>query len=375
VSPHIWKSLIIDDFHVATSSRAAVAVGAPQAPANDFIEGNDDSETESQGDRGGIDGNSDSDDDEDMTESELDDTPWVDAAIPNRPSIDTRAGSVLVPMSDIKPPPGRRGTQVGVQKCHGFTTALHFFLALFTQDICDTFIAATNSYARAKGRSEWEDVTASEFKVFLALILYFGIVNLPSRRMAWGNGSIYRLPWAAALMPVRRFEAILNNWHWTDASSLSDEERRARNRANCYWTVQGFCDLLCKSFEEHYTCPQCFDVDEQCIPWKGRHQAKCYNPSKPAKWHLKVYALNCSETSYQLKFFMYEGRTENRPATMPATVYPIWRLLKDGQYHNNSYILYLDNWYTSVGVMLMLMSWCIHCVGSVRTNKKGLPRQ
>jgi hypothetical protein len=134
----------------------------------------------------------------------FDDIPWVDAAIPNRPSHGTRAGYDLVPLSDIKPLPGRRGTQVGVQKCDGFTTALHFFQALFTEDICKTFIASTNSYARAKNRSGWEDVTESEFNVFLALLLFFGVVSLPSRRMAWGNDSIFRIPWVVSVMTVNR---------------------------------------------------------------------------------------------------------------------------------------------------------------------------
>jgi hypothetical protein len=220
---------------------------------------------------------------------------------------------------------------VGLQKWDGFTTALHFFPALFTEDICKTFITSTNSYARAKNRVGWEDVTASEFNVFLALLLYVGIVSLPSERMAWGNDSMFRTPWIVSKMPVRRFEKILNSWHWTDASSLSEAERRSRNKNYSYWTVQDYGDALCKTFVVHYVCP----VDEQCIPWKGRHQAKCYNPSKHAKWHFQVYALSCSETSYQLKLFMYESRTEKRPAGMPATVYPIWRLLKDGKYHRN----------------------------------------
>jgi hypothetical protein len=107
-------------------------------------------------------------------------------------------------MSDIKPLPGRRGTQVGVQKCDGFITALHFFEALFSREICATFIAATNSYARANDRAEWEDVTMPEFKVFLALLLYFGIVTLPSRRMAWENDSMFSIPWVASKMPVKR---------------------------------------------------------------------------------------------------------------------------------------------------------------------------
>jgi hypothetical protein len=71
---------------------------------------------------------------------------------------------------------------------------------------------------------------------------------------------------------------------------------------------------------------------------------------------------------------MYEGRTEKRPAGMPATVFPIWMLLKDGKHHRNGYILYLDNWYTSMAVVILLAEWLIHCVCTVRTKKKGLPR-
>jgi hypothetical protein len=105
-----------------------------------------------------------------------------------------------------------------------------------------------------------------EVKVFLSLLLYFGIVTLPSRRMAWENDSMFSIPWVASKMPVKRFEAIPNSWHWTDAYSLGEVERRACNRNNAFWTVQGYCDALCKNFDEHYTCPQSFDIDEQRIP-------------------------------------------------------------------------------------------------------------
>jgi hypothetical protein len=128
---------------IATSSRASVAVAAPQAPANVFIGGNDDSETESQCEEGGIGGSAESDDgggDADLAETGFEDTPWLDAVVQNRPLCGTRTGQSLVPMSDIKPLPGRRGTQMGVQKCDGFITALHFFEALFSREIGTTFI-------------------------------------------------------------------------------------------------------------------------------------------------------------------------------------------------------------------------------------------
>jgi hypothetical protein len=67
-SRHIWKSLIIDVFHVATSSRAPVAVGAPQEPANSLIGTNKDSDKRSQCDEGCIGGSAESEDDEDDAE-------------------------------------------------------------------------------------------------------------------------------------------------------------------------------------------------------------------------------------------------------------------------------------------------------------------
>ena len=101
-------------------------------------------------------------------------------------------------------------------------------------------------------------------------------------------------------MTSKRSESVMHNWHWLNTGDIDREDRQIRNRLNFYWTVQGFCDAVAESFAAHYVCPQRFDIDEQCIPRKGRHLSKCYNPIKPAKWHLKVYSLNSAETSYQL---------------------------------------------------------------------------
>jgi hypothetical protein len=239
----------------------------------------------------------------------------------------------------------------------------------------NSFVTATNSYAAALKRVAWKDVNVPEFKVFVAMLLYFGVVNLPSRRMAWKPNSIFRMPWAATVMTCKRFEAIMHSWHWMDSSHIAEAERKEKNKANPFWSVQGYLDAIAQNFREYYICPQCFDIDEQCIPWKGRHLAKCYNPNKPSKWHLKVYALNCSHTTYQCNFFMYQGRDEDRPAGMPATVFPVYVLLMDRFYWHQNYILYLDNWYTSMAVAVMLWVWGIYVVGTVRVNKKGIPKE
>jgi hypothetical protein len=353
----------------------AVAVAAPAPAENGADDGSDGSDEEpDEADNEGNIGLPQPAPDE-AGDPLFDDIPWEDVPIPPRPQRIIGGTIELLPMSDIKPRPGRRPGLTGVQGCEHLTTALEFFSKLFTVDVMRVFVDATNAYAFARNRVSWETLTIAEFKVFLALVLYFGVVSLPSRRMAWSTTSIFNMPWPASVMTCKRFESIMNNWHWIDTSHMGNEERRAKNKENSFWTVQGYCDMLAQSFAAHYICPQCFDIDEQCIPWKGRHMSKCYNPSKPAKWHLKVYALNCADTCYQMNFFMYQGRDEDRPQGMAATVFPIWYLLKDRTQWNKKMILYVDNWYTSIAVVTLCHAWGIHVVGTTRVNKKGLPKE
>ena len=289
--------------------------------------------------------------------------PWVEVPIPRCDQ---------VPLSEIRPVP--RST-TGVQGCEGLVTSLDFFLQLFTPSILLAFVDATNSYASAnKNRSGWVPVTLPEFKVFIALVLFFGIVQLPSPRMAWSSDSMFRLSWVSSMMTYKRFESIMYHWHWLDTNGVCEEDRQVRNRVNSFWTVQGFCDALVESFAAHYICPRGFYIDEQNIPCEGRQQSTCYQTSTPAKWHLKLYSLNCAETNYQLNFFMYQGRDEDCPPEMPATVYPIWYLLKGGFHWHKSMILYLEKWYTSIAAIKLCFSWGIHVVGTVRKNKKELPK-
>jgi hypothetical protein len=298
---------------------------------------------------------------------------WIEVEIPDRPSRERRQTSTPVPLSDLRPIPGRRDT--GPRQVDGCARPIDFFKLLFTPLILSTFVDATNAYAKGVGRAEWTDVTVVEFQTFLGLLLYFGVLQLPQRRMAWSKSMFY-VPYPSAVMSGKRFDQILNNWHWVDTSPFTAAQKNVNNREDPFWTVTTFLSQLSMNFESHYLCPQQFDIDEQTIPWKGRHRCRCYNPKKPDKWHFKVYSLNCAATCYQIKFVMYTGRDEARPAGMAATVFPVWQLLRDPTfYHFKNYILYTDNWYTSIGLCDMLHNWGIHLVGTIKVNKLGLPKE
>eukprot|EP01041_Mallomonas_annulata_P004240 gene4240-8434_t len=111
-----------------------------------------------------------------------------------------------------------------------------------------------------------------------------------------------------------------------------------------------FVTKMAESFQYWYQCELRFDVDEQCIPCKGRRKSRCYNPNKPEKFHFKCYALNDAGTGYMYNEYLYEGKVGNRPDDLAAALYSIYKLLRN-LYSNKSHVVANDNWYTSVVVL------------------------
>jgi hypothetical protein len=72
---------------------------------------------------------------------------------------------------------------------------------------------------------------------------------------------------------------------------------------------------------------------------------------------------------------MYRGKDQERPADIPATVFPVIKLTANAMYHNKGYVLGTDNWYTQLMVLLKMMDIGIDIVGTVKANKKGLPKE
>ena len=53
-------------------------------------------------------------------------------------------------------------------------------------------------------------------------------------------------------------------------------------------------------------------MDEGCCPYKGQVLFKCYNPSKPSKWHLKIFEVSDAKTGYVVTFEVYCEKNSTR---------------------------------------------------------------
>ena len=249
------------------------------------------------------------------------------------------------------------------------------FACFFDDNVMRAFVTASQNWGQTNFASNWKPFTESEFKTFLAIILVLGLIPVSSRDSVWDENGL-GIPFIKSIMSKRRFNQILRAWRYNDESGLTADQIKNYVKDSPFWYVKSFVDTLREKFRAMYMLGQKVDIDEQCIPWKGRHIARCYNPKKPEKWHFKCYALNDASTGYMHNVYLYEGSAENRPANVPATLYPIHKLFQPiEKYYNKNHIVATDNWYTSLAVLKFVRDdLCNNFVGTCKTNKKGIPK-
>ena len=129
----------------------------------------------------------------------------------------------------------------------------------------------------------------------------------PSMRSYWSNEARFTDPFVKRCFTRDRFEMLKKCLHVIEPTAFYPAELKQKQKDDCFWRVSPFLDHLTKMYSRFYVCNQDFDIDEMCIGFKGRHVARCYNPNKPEKWHLKAFCLNDSSTGYLHGFYMYQG--------------------------------------------------------------------
>ena len=196
------------------------------------------------------------------------------------------------------------------------TSTLDILGLFITDAMFEKMLTATNVYGNIYIRGWKKDADKHELKAFLVTVLFMGLIGYPSRKDLFGLGPC-RNDFVRSIMQRDRFEQMLHAWHYEDY---------------CKYTAQeiGHCfnKDITDRFRALYTPDQCMDIDEGCIPFKGRHKCRCFNKDKPHnKRHLKLYCVNDSVTKYLWDYKAYRGKAEQRPHGVSATAWPVIQLL------------------------------------------------
>lgn len=272
---------------------------------------------------------------------------------------------------------GKPGFRITVP---GLKEPVDYFQSFFDNEIMDHIVCETNRFAdqfiekneltpRSRAQ-DWKATTVEEMFLFLAILLYEGIIKKPVENWYWTRQESIATPFISQIMPRKRFELIMKFLHFSNNESFDERTHPQPKLRKVYDLFQ----LLCNKFKKNYVPERCIAVDESLVPYKGRLSYKQYIPKKRARFGIKIYELCESTSAYIWNMIIYTGNDtpyDSKYAGYGASIKIVMTLIKDilGQ----GYLLYLDNFYSSVVLAELLIAEKTDVCGTLRLSRKYLP--
>ncbi len=184
----------------------------------------------------------------------------------------------------------------------------------FVEAVWQMMVLETNRYAEqilgagAENKCAWRPTDVPEMMAFVALLLCMGINKRPRYSMHWSRSEILRSPLYSATMARNRFTAILRFFHLANNRDVEGDSPRDKLAK-----LRPLLNIVLPSFLRVYQPGRSLSPDETMTKFKGRVSFKQYMPRKAAKWGLKSFSLNESDTGYTCAWELFTGSQPRCP--------------------------------------------------------------
>lgn len=269
---------------------------------------------------------------------------------------------------------GKEGLNPNLATTSTFTE-LNAYSLFVTDDLLEIMVIETNQNAqqvisklgrRPKSNSRlslWKPVTVPEMRKFLGLVLYMGLVRYPNIEAYWSTNLIYKNNIVPKIMPRNRFQSILRFWHFSNNEDPAAEVNRLHK-------IEPLISHFNLKYKEIMQPGKLIAVDETMVPFRGRLKFRQYIPGKRHKYGIKLFKM-CDQKGYTYSFSVYQGKSADQGVSLPTST--VIDLCKD--FLDEGRIAVNDNFYTSVPLAKQLLSRRTHSVGTLRKNRKDLPKE
>ena len=171
------------------------------------------------------------------------------------------------------------------------SSIIDIFQVFIPIDIIDLTADETNRYAvlkpskcnplRKRHDLQWKDVTSDEIKVVLGLCILMDVVKKPVIKLYWSTKVMLATPFYSELLARNLFLQILSNMHFANNADNDSTDR--------LFKIRHVVETVTSNFRETFTPYQNIATDESLLKFHGRLRFKQYDPSKNARFGIKVY--------------------------------------------------------------------------------------
>lgn len=257
----------------------------------------------------------------------------------------------------------------------GNNKPIDWFFLLLDIVFLERIVVETNRYAvellcspntNLKSRiTYWKDVTISEFKTFLGLLLHTGTIRLNRLNDYWKTHHLMKQTIFSQYMSRDRFLLILRCLHFSKPNTVQNPEPTNDRSFKIKLIVDYFNDKM----KQIYYPDRELTIDEEMVLWRGRLAFRQYIKGKRHKYGIKIYSLNEPE-GLLLRFHVYTGK--NDPCSGKGhTVKIVMHLLRD--FLGKGHSVFMDNYYNSFVLSSILLRHDTYSTGTLRSNRKHCP--